>query len=327
MPFSRVIGHENIVALLKRALKADRIAHAYLFHGTEGCGMKQVALTLIEAVFCGSDDGCGTCSSCRKVSGQQHPDLHVLEPDGAFIKIDQIRGLQRELAYRPFEAQKKACIIERAERMNPAAANAFLKTLEEPPGDALLILLTTHAEGILPTILSRCQQLRFAPLPLDTIATQLQESGIAEEQARVAAALAGGSIEQARNLISSDLFASRHTLLEQVASLKESNITALFATAEQYSADKDGAGYLIAMLRLFWRDVLLVKSGCLAITNLDLVPLAQKMAERYTMKQIMEKLEFINRADQALNRNVNPRLTAEVLFMELNDYRRRSSHM
>ena len=146
MSFSRIIGYDRNISLLRRALATGKLSHAYLFNGIDNSGMKEVAIALVEAIFCNGTDGCGACPSCRKIAGLRHPDLHLVQPDGAFIKIDQIRELQKELSYRPFEAPKKACIIEDADRMNPSAANAFLKTLEEPPGDAILILIDNPGE-------------------------------------------------------------------------------------------------------------------------------------------------------------------------------------
>lgn len=327
MPFSRVIGNERLVALLKQALKTGRLSHAYLFHGPELWCLRQAAHALVEALFCGREEGCGTCPSCIKVSTLQHPDLHLLEPDGSFIKIDQIRSLQRELAFRPFEAQKKVCIIEGAEMMNPAAANAFLKTLEEPPGEALLILLTTHREGILPTILSRCQILQFSPLPSAVIIQELEREGAPPDQARTATALASGSLERARDLLAGDLLPVRHALLEQVVDLSKTGVTPLFAAAERNAADKGSAAALVAMLRLFWRDILLVKAGHAEIANIDLAPLVERTSRRYNFEQVMNKLEAINRAGHALTRNANPRLTLEVLFMELGDFRRRVANL
>jgi len=319
MPFSRIIGHDRIIAILRRSLTAKRMAHAYLFHGIDGCGMKETALAFVEAVFCNGVEGCGACPSCRKVAGERHPDLHIVSPDGSFIKIDQIRDLQKELSYRPFEARIKACIIEDADRMNPAAANAFLKTLEEPPGDALLILLTSHFDGLLPTILSRCQQLRFPPLSTETIVSHLRENGAEEEEARIAAALADGSLERAKEALAGDRLQARRLLLERVAGLSSREIIPLFAAAEELARDKESALDVVDILRLFWRDVLLMHAGSSDITNSDLRHLVRQTAERTSQERVMEKLERISRVRQALTRNANPRLSAEVLFMELAD--------
>jgi DNA polymerase-3 subunit delta' len=317
MPFSRIIGHGRIVSLIRRALETGKLSHAYLFDGIDGIGMMDTALALVEAVFCSGTDGCGECPSCRKIAGGRHPDLHLVQPDGAFIKIDQIRELQKELSFRPYEARKKACIIEDAERMNPSAANAFLKTLEEPPGEALLILLTSNAESILPTIRSRCQHLRFAALPTETIEAHLLETGSEPEPSRVAAAMAGGDLARAKELLSGDRLQARKLFLERATNLSHGEIVPLFAAAEEYAVDKLSTLDLIDILRLFWRDVLLVNTGCSGITNSDLLPLVREKAGRHAMEDIIEKLESITRFRQGLTRNANPRLSLEVLFMEL----------
>src|SRR5512134_1109278 len=145
MNFSEIVGHERPVAILKRVLANGTLAHAYLFSGDEGIGKKMTALALASAVNClerGPDGGCGACPSCRKVASGGHPDVHLLVPDGGEIRIDQVRQIQEDLSLRPFEGAGKTLIVDFAERMNPASSNAFLKTLEEPPGEALIILVS-----------------------------------------------------------------------------------------------------------------------------------------------------------------------------------------
>lgn len=319
MSFSRIIGYDRNISLLSRSLATGKLSHAYLFHGIDKSGMMQTAVALIEAIFCTGTDGCGECPSCRKVAGLRHPDLHHLQPDGAFIKIDQIRELQKELSYRPFEAPKKACIIEDADKMNISAANAFLKTLEEPSGDAILILITTHVDAVLPTVLSRCQQLSFPSLPAETIASQLREKGADEDSARIAAALAEGSAEHAQEIVAGDWLQSRKFLLEKIAALSTEEIIPLFAAAEECSKDKESAIHLVDLLNVFWRDVLLTRTGSSEIINTDLIPLIRNISDRNSLESVIEKLERISRTRQALARNTNPRLAVEVLFMGLAD--------
>jgi DNA polymerase-3 subunit delta' len=317
MPFDAIVGQESAVGALRRALATRRTAHAYLFAGVDGCGKRKTALAFIEAIFCGRDEGCGTCPSCRKVTAMQHPDLHVVEPDGAFIKIDQVRELQRQLAYRPFEAPLKACIIDEADRLNPAAGNALLKTLEEPSGNALLILLTANSGGVLPTILSRCQQLGFRPLPLHTIESHLVQEGSDAETAALAASLAGGSLSRALGFVGEAALTERSLFLERIAALTLRDATPLFAAAEELAADKEKALTLLQLLTTFLRDVLLLQGGSGEIVNRDLLPLLEREATRFTSARVLERLEAVAEGERALLRNVNPRLALEVLFMRL----------
>ena len=178
MTFSRIIGHDRQKSILQRALSGGRLAHAYLFAGPEGVGKRLMALAVARALFCMTGNGCGECAACRKLEHSNHPDLHVLEPDGASIKIEQVRAIQRDLSLRPGEGSRKICLIEAAETTTTGAANALLKTLEEPRGDTLLILLTSQPQRLLETIRSRCQPLHFARQSLGLIQSEGPEQRI-----------------------------------------------------------------------------------------------------------------------------------------------------
>ncbi|BDV42569.1 DNA polymerase III subunit delta' [Geotalea uraniireducens] len=318
MPFARILGQQVPIDVLRRALRSGKTAHAYLFEGVEGCGKKSTALAFIEALFCGTDDGCGSCPSCRKMGNRQHPDLHLVEPDGAFIKIDQIRELQREMNLRPVEAPVKACIIDDADRLNPAAANALLKTLEEPPGNALMILLTTNPARVLPTVRSRCQLLRFAPLPAPLIEEQLRAEGVEPDAARLAASLAGGSLSRAREREGDETDVSqRRVLLERLRALSLNDITPLFAAAEELAGDREQAINQLELLVTLFRDILLCQAGSDAIVNRDLSEILHEEAGRLPQNAIMERIAWVSEAQLALQRNANPRLTMDRLLMRL----------
>jgi DNA polymerase III subunit delta' len=317
MPFTGIMGHDNSIALLNRTLASGNIANSYLFEGIEGCGKKMAAIAFVEAVFCGGSEACGSCPSCRKIAAMQHPDLHLVEADGAFIKIDQIRELQRELSLRPFEAQKKACIIDGAERLNPAAGNALLKTLEEPPGNALMILITANPDGVLPTVLSRCQRLHFAALPESAIETLLRERGKEPEAARIAASLASGSMARALKIGEESAMQGRKSFLERVASLSLGEITPLFNFAEELAGDKENALESLVLLTSFLRDALLVRSNACGVVNTDLLPLVEQQAARFSGDDIMERIRHVAGTRRAIAGNVNARLALEVLFMKL----------
>lgn len=316
MPFSRVIGQETPVDVLRRAIRSGKMAHAYLFEGIAGCGKGTTALAFVEAAFCGRDDGCGTCPSCRKMAKNQHPDLHLVEPDGASIKIDQVRELQRELVLRPIEAPLKACIIRDADRLNPSAGNALLKTLEEPPGNALMILLTTNLDSVLSTVRSRCQLLRFAPLPEELIEEQLIAAGRDGATARLAASLAGGSLGKALGDEDADTV-DRQALLERLRTLSLGDTAPLFASAEEMAANREQALKQLDVLASLLRDVLLIQGGSGAVVNRDIMPLLEGEAARFSRENTLERITHIMEARQSLMRNANPRLTLDVLLMRL----------
>ena len=315
MPFSDVIGQDRVVSVLSRSIALGRVSHAYLFSGIEGCGKRKTALAFVQAVFCGREEACGVCSSCKKVASGQHPDLHLIEPDGAFIKIDQVRELQKELAYRPFEAPKKACIIDGAEKLNLSSGNALLKTLEEPPGNALMILITPQRPAVLQTILSRCQTLDFQPLSAQLVEERLIRDRFPAEAARVAATLSGGSLRRGIEIATDGVLEGRVGFLERVIALELRDVTTLFSAAEELAADKEGLPGLLELLLSFLRDVLIYRSTPESIANADLVDLVAREAERCGEGRAMELIEQLVAMRRMLARNVNARLALEVFFM------------
>ncbi len=176
MSFKNVIGHQKQIELLQRAIVNDKVVHTYLFFGNEGIGKRWVALQFAKALNClerGAEEGdaCDRCISCRKIDGALHPDVSFLEPEGPsqLIKVEAMRQMQRELAFRPYEGKRRVCVLTTADRMAPEISNTLLKTLEEPPLHTVMILLAKSARALLPTILSRCQQIPFNPLPFPSL--------------------------------------------------------------------------------------------------------------------------------------------------------------
>lgn len=320
MNFARILGHDRQKGILRRALASGRLAHAYLFDGPEGVGKRLMALAVARAVFCQEGNGCGDCSPCRKVDHFNHPDLHLLEPDGAFIKIDQIRELQRSLSYRPLEATKKICLIDGAEKMHPAAGNALLKTLEEPRGDALLILLTTRSEAVLPTIRSRCQRLPFASLPREQLKEVLREQlGVEETEAHVLAALSEGSFRKALGKDRELYLQKRREILKAVTALSAGSILPLFELARQLAEEKERLPEILEILQAFYRDLLLLRHGSPEgeLVNLDLLEKVRRVAARESVSSLLEKLEAIAASRRQLERNVNRELAMDVLLLRL----------
>ena len=320
MTFAQIIGHDRQKDILRRAIATDHLAHAYLFEGPEGIGKRLVALGLARAVFCENNNGCGECQPCRKVDHNNHPDLHIFEPDGQQIKIEQIRNLQRELSFRPLEAEKKICLIDHADRMNPSAANALLKTLEEPSANTLIILLSAYPESMLVTVRSRCQRLPFTRLPQQVIEeTLIEQRQLAPSAAHVLAALAGGSFHRALGRDQDLYLEKRRDILKSITALSSASILPLLEFARELANDKEIIPDLLEILVSFYRDLLLYKQGQPEenLANIDLLEKIRRVSAREDTLSILRKLEALKAGQKNLKRNVNNQLNLEVLLLHL----------
>jgi DNA polymerase-3 subunit delta' len=197
--FDDVVGQERVAAYLKAAVTGGQTSHAYLFVGPQGSGKKTAAMLLACALIC-DDGGCGTCPACQRVRRGAHPDVRVVTPEGAATYlVEQVRDeLVPDMWLAPADGHAKVYIIERADALGDSAANAFLKTLEEPPPSVRIVLLTDDYDAVLPTIVSRCQVIRFAPVtPSRAVALLAERTGVGTDEALAALAASSGVVPRA----------------------------------------------------------------------------------------------------------------------------------
>jgi len=325
LSFAGIIGQDKAKKLLRRAVEQDRLAHALLFKGPMGVGKKTLAKTFAAALNCQDPQGhepCGLCPSCRKFRSSSHPDFIVIEPEGAAIKINQVRELKKALAFPPFEAKIRVALLCDIHTMRREAANSLLKTLEEPPSQTMLILTADEAGGILPTILSRCQAVPFFPLPQPAVAKILvQEAGIEPESAATLAAMAEGSLGRARLILAKDLLGLRREIIDHLLRLEPNTpaaIQALGDLAESAAKLKEDLGELLELLATWLHDLLLFGHGASgSIINHDLSPAFPAACRRWSGSQLSERLRLLDTARKQLARNCNPTAVCEVLFFGL----------
>jgi len=320
VPFADIVGHERIVEVFRRSVRSGKTPHSYIFEGVRGCGRRKTALALIQALFCAAvDDACGVCPSCRKVAGGNHGDIHFIEPlpDKRDISIDQLREIQRELALRPYEAPRKACIIEPADRMSVNAANSLLKTLEEPPGNAIIILLTENADMLLPTVRSRCQSIRFSSLSPENVRLLLERSGVAPDLAELLAPLSEGSMQRAGELDNSTLVERREALVGHLTALNLDRIGTIFDTAEEMAGNREETLESLDLLLSVARDTVYLNAGCSDIVNTTIRPALETYAAGFSLERALQMLSDIVETRRAVQRNANNKLALECLFMKM----------
>ena len=317
-----VIGHEWAVEHLARAIRHGRMRHAYLITGASQIGKTTLARAFAMAINCtGDSPPCGQCRACQLIAKDGHPDVALVEAaqEGGTLKIDQVRDLQQFLALRPYEARYRVAILLRFHEANPAAANALLKTLEEPSPDAVLILTADSADQLLPTIVSRCQPLHLRPLPIDAVRAALERHwNAAPDQAQTLAQLSVGRIGWAIEALENpETLAQRHFALDTLEAALRGNRRARFALVESLPADRQTLLPLLETWQSFWRDVLILAGGSRSpITNQDRAASLHDLAQRAGLDAAQLALLATRRTIDFLGKNVNARLALEVLLLD-----------
>ncbi|ASJ56635.1 DNA polymerase III subunit delta' [Brevibacillus formosus] len=325
MTWTRFSQQPRAQELLYHSLRNERLAHAYLLAGPKGSGKKQMALHLAKSLFCSEReaDACGACVTCRRIEGGNHPDVLFITPDGASIKIDQIRSLQKEMAMRAVESSRKVYIIEHVDKMTTQAANSLLKFLEEPPAGVLALLLTEHSHAILPTILSRCQIVQFSPLSAELIAEKLRAEGVLAGMAQVASHITT-NVEEALTLSQSESFAQlRNLVIQLVQECKQRNSSALITIhdmLQKSDKSKEELPLFLDLLILWLRDILYLQVGRHAhLINSDQQDVLQGQALVWTKAELLRGIDLVMETKNRIERNANAQLALERLVLQFQE--------
>jgi DNA polymerase III subunit delta' len=333
--FADIQDQEAPIASLLAFIKRHTIPHALLFTGIEGIGKGTVARRFAMAVNCSARPSgavdrlpCGVCRNCRRIAEGLHPDVLWVTPQGAYIRIDQIRALCDTLALKPYEAQVRLAILHDAQALNPEAGNALLKVLEEPPDGTVLILTAPQTSDLLPTIVSRCRRIRFNPLRRETLATLLQEyflrnrRQIAPEQADAIAAMAGGSCAKAMKMATGDWAARRRWVLGGIGLLKPTSmaqlpIGQLLAYAEQLAKAKAHLEDALELIKTWLRDLVVVKYAPEKVLHQDLMAGLTQQELVLNDQELLARYRAVEATQRALRGNANARLCIETMVMRL----------
>jgi DNA polymerase-3 subunit delta' len=323
-----IIGQEKALGMLAAFWGNETIPHALVFSGLSGTGKMAAATAFAMACNCsGTRPGpadktalpvCGRCPACHKIKSANHPDILHLKPAGDMIKVKQIRELLGTMALKPFEASTRVVILQDAHTLNPSAGNALLKALEEPPGDTLFILTTEERSSLMPTIISRCQHVRFRPVDRTLITGALMDTrGISTPEATLAAHLSGGSLTRAQQILDSDWMQYRQWLLREAAALTAASPGILLALAAVLANRKERITDAVALLKSWFRDLLVCKHAPDRLINQDMQDLVQTAAQKETSESLLKKLTALDTVSRRFAGNANVRLCLEALLLKL----------
>ncbi len=325
-----MLGHEWAVDMLHQQVAHGEARHAYLFCGPPGLGRRTLALRLAQALNCTKTIApgipCGVCRDCKQIEEMRHPDMNVIQAvdeDGASkengtLKVDQVRAVQHSLSLRPYQAKYRVALFLRFQEANDNAANALLKTLEEAPAHAILLLTADTPEQLLPTIISRCEVLRLRALPISAIESDLLERGVDEERARLLAHISGGRPGYARRLVDDvTLLEKREERLNDLQTLLPAPRVEKFSYAEKLAKDKEVMRQTIVIWLSYWRDVMLRVAGAESpLINVDRNMEIEFLAGRLDLSTARRVVSDLESALEKMDKNVNSRLLAEVLLLD-----------
>ena len=330
----QIRGHEPLLKQVEKTFAEGLQAHAYLLVGPAQVGKRTLALSMAQAVNCLAleDAPCGTCSQCSRIATGKHADVRVIgvrnvwkdAPSRREIGIDDVRQLEHQASLKPYEGTNRVFIFDGAELMSEESSNALLKTLEEPPPNVMIILLTSMEDSLLPTIRSRCRRLELMPLPISEVATELvSRHSIPREEADRLAPLSAGCLGWAISEISDpSIMEKRNERLKRISQLLSANLEEKFAYAGElaslYYKNRDEARATLLLWLRWWRDLLLVKEGAEEfIHNVDWGEELRLRASEITTSQVTGLIKAILKTHAALEDNANPRLTLEVLMLSV----------
>jgi DNA polymerase-3 subunit delta' len=323
MAFKDVLGHSRPIMLLQRAITNEKVVNSYLFLGSEGIGKKVVALQFAKALNCLGEDAergeaCDHCISCKKIDRALHPDVLLIEPEGQYIKVDQVRQLQKELVYRPYEGRRRVCILTAADRMAPHIPNTLLKTLEEPPLHTVIILLANSSRFILSTILSRCQPVRFNPLPIPLVTRWLTDSrGFTPAEAHLLAFLSEGSPGKALEIQEEIRQVPREELLKDWVGSRSLSFERIGNWVESLPSQRENLLLMLEVAKTLLRDLVMVKTlkkGPTLIHS-DLQSVMEPIATSWNLSSLLKRMEILHQTTLAIKGNANTSLALEAMML------------
>lgn len=325
--FSKIIGHEHIIEYFQNAIAMDKVSHAYVLNGPDKSGKMLLAEAFAASLQCEKQQikPCMECRSCKQAAGRNHPDIiYVTHEKPNTLSVEDIRTqLNEDIVLKPYGSRYKIYIVDEAEKMNVQAQNALLKTIEEPPAYAVILLLTTNADGFLPTILSRCVRLDLKPVNDEKIRSFLmKEKGVPDYQADICVAFAQGNVGKAILLAGSENFSEmKKSAVQLMKRLRDIDLYELSQAVKQITEYKLEINDYFDLMMIWYRDVLLYKATA-DVNRLifqDEVYSIKKEASHSSYEGIERILESLNKAKARIRANVNFELVIELLLLTIKE--------
>ena len=325
--FSEIVGHEQIIEHLQNAIEADKVSHAYILNGPDKAGKMMIAKAFAQTLQCekGGIEPCMECHSCKQAMSGNQPDIiYVRHEKSNTISVDDIRTqINNDIVVKPYSSKRKIYIVDEAEKMNQQAQNALLKTIEEPPAYAVLLLLTTNADTFLPTILSRCVRLNLKAVRDEEIKDFLMKKHqLPDYQADVCVAFAQGNVGKAIQLASSDSFNELKTAaLQLLKRLDDIELYEMTEAVKQISEYKLEINDYFDLMMIWYRDILYFKAtnDVNRLVFKDEVYDIKKQAAKSSYQGIETIIEALEKAKLRLNANVNFDLVIELLLLTIKE--------
>ncbi|MGB7606199.1 MAG: DNA polymerase III subunit delta' [Lutisporaceae bacterium] len=324
MNFDSIIGQSVLAGSLKRAVKEDLVANAYIFSGSRGSGKSMAAEIFAKALNCrgeGVEKPCDNCTSCKKLESGNHPNIDIIKPSGASIKIKQIREVIAKVSKKPFENGYKVLIIDEADKMTQDAQDAFLKTLEEPPANTVFILLAENQNSLLPTVVSRCQVFYLKKVAKQQIESFLLEKFSYDiEQISFAATSANGIIGRAIEMLNDqELQKLRKLHVNFASNLNGGSYIELATAASELAVSKEEVVRFLDFMLSWYRDILIIKQGCeeQLLVNSDNADIIERQAEVLDEKRIYRIIDAIKRTISYVNHNVGIKNSIDSMILNI----------
>lgn len=322
MDFSQIIGHEIQIKSLKNAIGKGSISHSYLFEGEEGLGKKKVALAFSKTLLCKGEkeEPCNICSSCIKFDTDNHPDFKMIVPEKGLIKKEEIENLIKSASTAPFQGRRKVFIIDDSHAMNIEGMNGLLKTLEEPPEFMNIILVTSISNRLLPTILSRCQRIRFYPVENFKIVNLLGKNNLLDsDKSRFIADFTKGSVGRSIEISSSDdFFKKRDEVIMMINDILKGDKTKALSSINFFNTNKDDIEEIFDIMLYWFRDVLIFKEVGKTdlIINKDKIELLSRQSS-IDFNKINDIMDRIEKTRVNIKNNVNFTLSMETMLLNI----------